>query len=180
MSYSSEVGVTFTKEDWENNIYPHLKSLDGETNPYTGRKADTDFTLSRAEKIENENTISFRWNNYDYWGEDPISKAIEKATDDYASDFARIGESNDDVTVHQELYAEQFDLQCATLRSKDEPYIKQCDQIIARLMQTCMEKGMTEGKLAKALEGVANKDIVKHYADKAREQLKAASKAAGR
>ncbi len=169
MSYPYEVGVTFKKEDWEESIYPKLKSLDGTVTSYSGRKADTDWTLSMAEKTESDNLVTFRWNGYEGWGRDPISNAVEQAAYEYEADFVRIGDRNDDVVANNELEAGEFLIQSPTLRGKDEPHIEQCDRIITKLMQTCMEKGMTVGKLKQALEGVANKGIVQHYADKAKE-----------
>ncbi|MBO6292985.1 MAG: hypothetical protein J6N51_12155 [Selenomonas sp.] len=180
MSYKYEVGVTFKKEDWEESIYPQLKSLDGTVTSYSGRKADTDWTLSMAEKTESDDLVTFRWNGYEGWGRDPISNAVEQAADEYEADFTRIGEANDDVVCHENLAAGEFEIQSPTLRGKDEPHIEQCDRIITKLMQTCMEKGMTVGKLTQALEGVANKDIVKLYASKAKELTAEKARGSGR
>lgn len=179
MSFKYDVGVTFRKEDWQEEIYPHLKSLDGTVSSLTGREADTDKILSLAEKIEDDNTITFRWDGYNYWGDDAISDAIENAAGEHEADFISVSEAND-VVYNCNLCANQIDLQCPTIRSQDEPYIEQCDRIITKLMQTCMEKGMTVGKLTKALEGVASKEVVKHYAEKAKEQSLAETKGAAR
>jgi len=180
MSYYSEVGVTFKKEDWEEKIYPQLKSLDGTEISYSAQEADTDKFLSRAEKTENDDFITLRWDGVNHWGDDPISAAIETAGREYAADFVRIGEDYEDVVCVKELGSDEFDVQYATLRGKNEPRIEQCDEIITKLMQTCMEKGMTVGKLKQALEGVANKDIVQHYAEKAQEQTAEKAKGSGR
>ena len=171
MSYYSEVLVTFKQEDWK-EIYPKLKALDGQ---------ETDTVLGRARKIEDEETITFHWDGYNHWGSaDAISEAIDQAADRYEPDFARIGESYDDMVIHEDLSAGHLNVQNAVLRGKNEPYIDQADRIITRIMQTCMEKGMTTGKIAKALEGVAGKDVVMHYCDKAKEQSRADSRGGGR
>ena len=180
MSYYSEVGVTFKKEDWEEKIYPQLKSLDGTEIPYSAQEADTDKFLSRAEKTENDDFITLRWDGVNRWGEDVISASIEKAGREYEADFVRIGEDYEDVMCVKELGADEFDVQYATLRGKNEPCIEQCDKIITKLMQACMEKGLTVGKLKQALEGVANKDIVQHYADKAKELTAEKAQGTGR
>jgi len=146
-----------------------------------GLTANTDDVLDLAKKIEDEDTITFQWDWYDHWGSaDKITEAIEQATVEYDSDFARIGESCDDVVIQQDLEAGYLNLQSAEFRGRNEPYIDQSDRIITRLMQTCMKKGMTTGKIAKALEGVAGKDMVMHYCDKAKEQSRADSRGGGR
>ena len=157
MSYSSQVAVSFTKEDWEKEVYPKIKGLDGEK--YLGDlTVNVDATLSYAEKVEKNNIITFRWQEWKSWGLDPLSKTLEQEAYDREGNFVRCGDDADDVVVRCSLDTEQS------------------DRIITRLMMTCMKRGMTVGDLTKALGKEAYKDIIENFANKAKKLAKAESK----
>lgn len=157
MSYSSQVAVSFTKEDWEKEVYPKIKGLDGEK--YLGDlTVNVDATLSYAEKVEKNNIITFRWQEWKSWGLDPLSKTLEQEAYDREGNFVRCGDDADDVVVRCSLDTEQS------------------DRIITRLMMTCMKRGMTVGDLTKALGKEADKDIIENFANKAKKLAKAESK----
>lgn len=175
MSYSSQVAVSFTKEDWEKEVYPKIKGLDGEK--YLGDlTVNVDATLSYAEKVEKNNIITFRWQEYKSWGLDPLSKTLEQEAYDREGNFVRCSDDADVVVSRCGLDTESVQLQWPAVRLRGEPYTEQSDRIITRLMMTCMKRGMTVGDLTKVLGKEADKDIVENFANKAKQLAKAESK----
>ena len=175
MSTRYDVGVTFQRDDWEEKVYPQLKEkLNGLDDRMLGR-IDVDKIISWAEKDENDEFVTLRWQNYPAWGLDSFTTELENAAKDeskYEADYICLNTDTGEVDESLNLGAGQFQLQSPALRSKNEPYTEQSDRIITKLMQSCMEKGITVGKLKEVLKGVASKDIIENFAQKAQEQAK--------
>lgn len=175
MSTRYDVGVTFQREDWEERVYPQLKEkINGMDDRMLGR-IDVDKIISWAEKNENDEFITLRWQNYPAWGLDSFTTELENIAKDeskYEADYLCLNTDTGEVEEAFNLGAGQFQLQSAALRSKNEPYTEQSDRIITKLMQTCMEKGLTVGKVKEVLKGVASKEIIENFAQKAQEQTK--------
>jgi hypothetical protein len=173
MSTQYDVGVTFQREDWEEKIYPQLKeSFDGHEDRWLGT-VDVDKIIGQADKIEADEFITLRWQDFPNWGSDSFTSEIEKyAEDDYDADYLCINNDNGYTKEVLNLGAGQFRLQSPAVRCQNEPYTEQSDRIITKLMQTCMEKGITLGKLKESLKGIADRDIIENFAHKAQEQSK--------
>lgn len=181
MGYSSQVAVSFYKDDWYKEVYPRLRELEGAQN-FDGIKistSDVDNIMKHAERMEDDDIITFRWQEYKSWGLDPISKTIEKAAYEFEGDFYRCGDDVTDVEYNGNI-GRDIQLQWPAVRMNNEPCTEQSDRIITALMMNCMKKGMSVGDLTKALKNVAGKEIVENFANKARQLAKDEAKAVSR
>ncbi len=175
MGYSSQVAISFRKEDWENEVFPSLKKLDGTEN-YLGSKVNLEMTLGAAERREKNDIVTLRWNDYKSWGLDPVSKALESAAYEYEGNFVRCGDDANDIVNECNLDTASIQLQWPAVRLEGEPYTEQSDRIITTLMMNCMKRGMSVGDLTKALNKVADRDIIENFANKAKQLAKEESK----